>query len=229
MSLLSSLRSVVSVLLHRDRVENDTNQELLAHVRCRADDLERTGLTRVEAERRARIEFGGHERFKEECREASGGNLIQILLQDSRYALRILSRTPLLTAVALLSLALGIGANTAIFSLIDTVMLRLLPVRQPGELVQVLRDDPSRAGPAVSSFTNPLWEQVRGHQEVFSGTFSWSARQFNLSQGGAVRYVNGIYASGGFFTTLGVRPAAGRLFSGSDDQHGCPPTAVLSH
>jgi putative ABC transport system permease protein len=229
MSLLSSLRSVVTALFDRGRLENDTDEELRAHVQNRADDLERSGLTRPEAERRARVEFGAHEKFKEECREASGGNLIQILLADSRYALRILSRTPLITAVALLSLALGIGANTAIFSLIDTVTLRLLPVRQPGELVQLLRDDPSHAGPAVSSFTNPLWEQVRDHEDVFSGTFSWSTWQFNLARGGAVRYVNGMYTSGAFFTTLGVRPAAGRLFSESDDQRGCPPTAVLSY
>jgi putative ABC transport system permease protein len=109
------------------------------------------------------------------------------------------------------------------------VLLRLLPVHEPGELVQILRNDPSRAGPGVASFTNPLWEQLRDQQDVFSETFSWSASQFNLAQGGAVHYVNGIYASGRFFTTLGVRPAAGRLFSASDDQHGCPPTAVLSY
>ena len=229
MSLLSALRSVVAALVDRRRVANDTDEELRAHVQNRADDLERSGLTRAEAERRARIEFGGHEKFKEECREASGGNVVQTLLQDSRYALRILGRTPLITAVALLSLALGIGANTAIFSLIDTVVLRLLPVHEPGELVQILRDDPSRAGPADSSFTNPLWEQLRDQQDVFSDTFSWSVWQFNLAEGGRVHYVNGIYTSGGFFNTLGVRPAAGRLFSESDDQRGCPPNAVLSY
>jgi len=229
MRLLSSLRSVLSTLFHRVRVEGDTEEELRAHVQNRADDLERSGLARAEAERRARIEFGGHEKFKEECREERGGNFVQVLLQDSHYALRILSRTPLVTAVALLSLALGIGANTAIFSLIDTVMLRLLPVRQPEELVQILREDPSRAGIATSSFTNPLWEQVRDHQDIFSGTFSWSDSQFNLAQGGAARYVNGIYTSGGFFNTLGVRPVAGRLFSDSDDRRGCPATAVLSY
>ncbi|HKW32144.1 MAG TPA: ABC transporter permease [Candidatus Acidoferrum sp.] len=229
MSLQSSLRSVVSNLFHRSRMEKDTEEELRSHVQNRADDLERRGLTRPEAERRARIEFGTHEKFKEECREARGGNIIQVLLQDSRYAVRILGRTPLITAVALLSLGLGIGANTAIFSLIDTVMLRLLPVRQPEELVQILRSDPSRPGSATSSFTNPLWEQVRDHQDPFAGTFAWSDSQFNLAQGGAVRYVNGVYTSGGFFNTLGIRAAAGRLFSDSDDQRGCPATAVLSY
>ena len=229
MSLLSSLRSVATALVRRGHVESDMEEELRAHVENRADDLERSGLTRAEAERRARIEFGAHEKFKEQCREAGGGNLIQVLLQDGRYALRILRQTPLTTAVALLSLALGMGANTAIFSLIDAVMVRLLPVRDPGELVQILRDDPSHARPAVSSFTNPLWEQLRDHQDVFSGAFSWSGWRFNLAQGGRARYVNGIYASGGFFTTLGVRPAAGRLFSASDDRRGCPGTAVLSY
>ena len=229
MSLLSSLRSAAAALLRRARVETETEEELRAHVQNRADDLESSGLTRAEAERRARIEFGAHEKFKEECREARGGNLIQVLVQDSRYALRILGRTPFVTAVALLSLALGIGANTAIFSLIDTVMLRFLPVRQPGELVQILRNDPSRAGPATASFTNPLWEQLRDHQEVFSGSFAWSEWQFNLAQGGAAHYVNGMYVSGDFFATLGVRPAAGRLFSEPDDRRGCPATAVLSY
>src|SRR5438874_1376875 len=105
MSLLSSLRSLVTALVNRGRIENDTDEELRAHVQNRADDLEHSGLTRAEAERRARIEFGGHEKFREECRETGGGNLVQVLIQDSRYALRILRRTPLVTAVAVLSLA----------------------------------------------------------------------------------------------------------------------------
>src|SRR2546429_4136474 len=98
MNLLSSLRSLVTALVNRGRIENDTDEELRAHVQNRADDLEHSGLTRAEAERRARIEFGGHEKFREECRETGGGNLVQVLIQDSRYALRILRRTPLVTA-----------------------------------------------------------------------------------------------------------------------------------
>jgi len=153
MSLLSSLRSLVTALVNRGRIENDTDEELRAHVQNRADDLEHSGLTRAEAERRARIEFGGHEKFREECRETGGGNLVQVLIQDSRYALRILRRTPLVTAVAVLSLALGIGANTAIFGLIDTVMLRLLPVAEPGswsrysEMTLRALDQPFRVSP----------------------------------------------------------------------------------
>ena len=90
MSLLSTVRSALSALLYRARVENDTDEELRAHVQNRADDLERSGLTRAEAERRARIEFGGHEKFKEECRETTGAHLLHTLLQDLRFGTRML-------------------------------------------------------------------------------------------------------------------------------------------
>jgi putative ABC transport system permease protein len=229
MSLLSSLRAAASHLFHHSSSESDLAEELRAHIQHRADDLHRSGLPRREAEHRARIEFGGPEKVKEECREQRGGLLLETVLQDARYALRVLGRTPVVTAVALLSLALGIGANTAIFTLIDSVMLRFLPVHNPEELVQLYRLDPSRPGQPDSSFTNPLWEQVRDHQNIFSGAFAWSSTQFDLAPGGVVENVNGLYTSGGFFSTLGVAPAAGRLISDSDDQRGCPALAVISY
>src|SRR5690242_17602554 len=102
MSLLSSLRSTLSMLFHRTRVENETDEELRAHVQNRADDLQRSGLTREEAERRARIEFGGHEKFKEECREARGTNFFESLLQDLRFGLRSLARSSGLTSTVIL-------------------------------------------------------------------------------------------------------------------------------
>jgi putative ABC transport system permease protein len=156
-------------------------------------------------------------------------NAFEILWQDVRYAFRIFLKTPLITGVALLSLALGIGANTAIFSLIDTVMLRMLPVQKPEELLQVVMRSP-RGGPEPSThFTNPLWEQIRDRQDIFSGAFAWSNQQFDLARGGEAQYVSGILASGDYFNTLGVRPAAGRLFTASDDKRGCPGVAVLSY
>jgi predicted permease len=133
------------------------------------------------------------------------------------------------SSIAVLTLALGIGANTAIFTLMDTVMLRLLPVDRPEELVQVLRVNPARGPMRVASFTNALWEQVRDHQDVFSSAFAWSSNRFNLSQGGAVHYANGVFVSGKYFEALGVRPAAGRLLAAADDQRGCPAVAVLSY
>ena len=151
------------------------------------------------------------------------------LSQDLRYALRQLGKNPGFTAVAVLTLALGIGANTAIFSLIDAVMLRLLPVQRPQELVELRRLNPFIGGDPTPSFTNSLWEQVRDKQDSFLGVFAWSTDRLDLAQSGAVHYVNGVFTSGSYFSTLGVRPALGRLFSPVDDQRGCAATAVLSY
>jgi len=151
------------------------------------------------------------------------------LIQDLRYGLRMLAKNPGFTVMAVLTLALGIGANTAIFSLIDTVMLRSLPVQKPEELVEIRRYESRWGSEASPTFTNPLWEQVRAQEDVFSGVFAWGEGSFDLAQGGAVQNANGIFVSGGYFTTLGVLPAAGRLFAPTDDRRGCPPVAVLSY
>ena len=145
-----------------------------------------------------------------------------------KFAFRQLLKNPGFTTVAVLTLALGIGANTAIFSLIDAVMLRMLPVERPEELMQVQYAESDWSGEG-GSFTNPLWEQVRNRQDVFSGVFAWGTDKFNLSRGGAVHLANGIWVSGGYFNTLRLRPAAGRLISAADDQRGCSGVAVLSY
>jgi predicted permease len=204
--------------------------ELRFHLETCADDLVRAGIPRDEAMRRARREFGGLERAKEECRDARGITFLESLLQDIRYALRTLRNSPVFTAIAIFTLALGIGANTAIFSLIDTVVLRMLPVRNPQELVQLSRFDPSRGGQGDLYFTNAIWEQVRyHHDDLFSSALAWSTDRFDLAQGGAVQNANGIFVSGDFFNALGVRPAAGRLLTVADDQRGCPALAVISY
>jgi putative ABC transport system permease protein len=224
--LLFRLRS----LFRRDAVESEADAELRFHFDQQVEKHIKSGRTRDEATRRARLEFGGHEQLKEEIRDVRGVNLIETLFQDIRYGLRILGRTPVISCVAILSLALGIGANTAIFSLIDAVMLRMLPVQKPEELVQVkMRSFRGGTDELSPSFTNPIWEEVRNRQDVFSGIFSWSSTQFDLSQGGAVHNVKGIYASGDYFATLSVAPAAGRMFTSTDDRRGCSGVAVLSY
>ncbi len=149
-------------------------------------------------------------------------NLVDALLQDLRYALRALRSSPGFAAVAILSLALGIGANTAIFSLIDSVILKTLPVSHPEQLLQVTMGK-------SAFYTNPIWEQVRDRQDVFSGIFASGNGRFNLAAGGEARYAQAKYVSGQFFDTLGVHPLIGRTLTPEDDKRGCPATAVLSY
>jgi putative ABC transport system permease protein len=217
MTLFSQLRSWFRTLLRRSHLERDMDAELRFHLETYADDLIRSGIPRDEALRRARREFGGLERAKEECRDARGITFLESLLQDIRYALRTLRNSPVFTVIAIFTLALGIGANTAIFSLIDTVVLRMLPVRNPQELVQLSRQDPARGNQGDFYFTNAIWEQVRDHQDLFSSALAWSTDRFDLAQGGAVQNANGIFVSGNFFNGLGLRPAAGRLLTVADE------------
>ena len=229
MSLLRSLADGLRGLFRRDRVEQEMDDELHDYLDAAVTEKIRFGMSGEEALRAAKIEMGGMEMVKEEVRSAGWEASVESLWRDVRYGVRMLLKNPGLTAVAVLTLALGIGANTAIFSLIDTVMLRFLPVQKPEELVQILRRWAHSTDEGSPSFTNPLWEQVRDRQDVFSGAFAWGDEKFDLAQGGEVQNVNGVFVSGGYFATLGVRPAAGRLFTAADDQSGCPAVAVLSH
>jgi len=144
------------------------------------------------------------------------------IMQDLRYALRSLRNSPGLAAVAILSLALGIGANTAIFSLIDAVMLKSLPVSHPEELLQVTMATPQ-------FFSNPIWEAIRNRQDVFTDVMAYGRWGMNLAAGGEARPADGLYVSGHYFDTLRVKPALGRVLAASDDWRGCPGAAVLSY
>jgi predicted permease len=156
------------------------------------------------------------------------------IVQDFHYALRQLHKSPGFAAVAVLTLALGIGANTAIFQLLDSVRLRSLPVPNPQELVEV-RVANGNGGMGINvgdnpQMTNPLWEELRDHQTAFSGIFAWGTDTFSLGNGVNARDVRGLWVSGGFFPTLGITPARGRLLQYQDDQHGCGASvAVISY
>ena len=148
-------------------------------------------------------------------------------MPDLRDAFRALRATPIVTAIAVLSLALGIGANTAIFSLIDALMLRSLPVNAPQRLVQLM------AGEKRTSWSNPVWEQIRDRdKQLFAGAFAYSATRFNLATGGETQFVNGIMAGGEYFDVLGVPAVVGRTFTPHDDVRGGGsegPVTVISY
>ncbi|MFZ0924102.1 MAG: ABC transporter permease [Candidatus Acidiferrales bacterium] len=155
------------------------------------------------------------------------------LLQNLRYGLRMLAKSPGFSAVAILTLALGIGANAAIFQLIDAVRLRTLPVNDPSTLAIVHIDTKNWGsgnfnGP-YSEFTFPLWQQVEQRQQAFSSIAAWGADRDNLATGGEVDMAHVLYASGDFFRTLGVSPFLGRLISAADDQNGCAGGVDLSY
>jgi predicted permease len=155
-------------------------------------------------------------------------------MQDLRFGARQLRQSPGFAVVAVMSLALGIGANTAIFQLVDAVRLRTLPVEKPEELVSIDFPPGSQRSGWFSTrsarFTYPQWEQIRSQQEAFSGVMVWSAARFNLASGGEVRYAEGQYVSSDFFKVLGVQPVIGRAFSAEDDRVDCGnPGAVLSY
>ena len=155
-------------------------------------------------------------------------------LKDLYFGLRQLRLNPMFAAVAVLSLALGIGANTAIFQLIDAIRLRSLPVRNPQDLAYIdFAKGSKRSGwwsSRSSNFTSTQWDSIRARQQAFSGMVAWSAREFNLAQEGKARYAEGMFVNGDFFNVLGVPAVIGRTFTGGDDRPGCgSPAAVVSY
>jgi putative ABC transport system permease protein len=150
-------------------------------------------------------------------------------LQDFRLAIRALRATPVVTIVAVLSLALGIGANTAIFSLVNSLLMRALPVVAPQRLVVVTTATAAGRG-TPSWWSYPVWEEIRSRPTLFGGAVAWAPNRFNLASGGPAEFVDGLWVSGSFFSTLGVRPVAGRVFTEADDARGGGPDgAVVSY
>ena len=216
-------------LFGRSRAEKELSEELRFHLEQLIGQKSAQGMTREEARYAALRELGGVEQIKEECRDMRRVNVIENFLQDIRYGLRQLRRNPGFAAVALLSLALGIGANTAIFQLLDAVRLRGLPVDNPQRLAEVqLTDRHGRMGSFYNwhaMLTNAIWEQVRDNHPPFSGVFAWAPDTFNLAPRGEVHLVRGMWVSGDFFRVLGVQPILGRTLTPADDQHGCGSNA----
>src|SRR5580700_10307755 len=228
MRVFASLRSVLSALFHRSLVENEVEEELRAHIQDRANDLERSGVPRAEAKRRARLEFGGYQKFKEECREAQGTHFLETLIQDLRFGLRMLRKSPGFTAVAILNLALAIGANTAIFSVVYGVLLAPLPYRDASKLV-VLNETTPRVGNVSVSYPNFLdW---RAQNRSFSQMAYVAQMGFNLAGAGVSQPENiaGDSVSPNFLSMMGVRPVLGRDFEPAEGESGTQRVLLLSY
>ncbi len=215
-------------LLRRRNVEEELDEELRDHIERRTEEGIANGLTVEAARRVALLELGGIEQRKEECRDARGVRWIEEFLQDIRFGARLMRKTPLFSAVVILAIALGIGANTALFSLFNSVILRALPVQHPEQLV-VLSVQNERTG-NMTSFSYPMYRELRDKNSVFSGMLAQAGAEMNATFAGKSEKAKGELVSGNYFETLGVQPWRGRLFSQADDrQPGAHPVAVLSY
>jgi predicted permease len=214
--------------LHTRTVEKALDDELQSSVELLTEEKMKEGLSRPRARRLALLELGGVEQVKEEVRAIRAGRLLEDFARDVRFALRTLAKSPGFAAVTVLTLATGIGANTAIFSVVNSVLLRPLPFPHPDRIVQVLKQYKDRAGSSVSV---PLFNYWRDHNQVFDSVAAFDILPvgFNLAKSGEADRVPGVRVTAGFFQVLGIRPALGREFVPEEDSVGGPHAVILSN
>ena len=219
----------------RGRWDSERARELESYLAHEYDDNRARGMTHDEALRAARMKLGNTTLVREEIYQMNTIGFLESFWKDLLYAARVLRRNPTFALVAILTLALGTGANTAIFQIVDAVRLRQLPVKAPHELVAIGIDthDKGRTGRFLSRrplMTNPLWERLQADQQAFSPMLAWGSNVFDMSNGGESRPLYGMWVSGRFFETLGVPALIGRVLTDADDRRGCgAPGLVLSH
>ncbi|HTU47163.1 MAG TPA: ABC transporter permease [Bryobacteraceae bacterium] len=216
-------------LFKRKRVEQELDEELEFHLQQRVEGEIAKGANALEARYIALRAMQGLAQKKEECRDARRVNIIENLGHDLRYAGRMLRKSPVFTGVAILSLALGIGANTAVFSLIDALLLRPLPVPHSDRLISIFAHTGN--GRPRYYFTYAIFNEVAKQSRIFSGVFTWAGHQFQMRSGPDMVHVDGVLASGEYFSTLGVPASIGRTLTPADDQPGggkYGPVTVIS-
>jgi len=217
---------IVRRLIHRRRAEQELDDEIHAHLEMEIEQNIADGMSPEDARLAARRSFGSVALAKEDSRTMWGLWSLEIFWRDLRYGLRMLLKSPNITLTAVLTLALGIGANTAIFTLLDKVLIRPLPVEQPYQLVTFVED--ASGAPAIFSY--PLYAELRDRNDVLSGVVAHDQKPFSLSDGSQSERVVGQIVSGNYFATLGVRPALGRFFLPEEDRTpGTHPVIVISH
>jgi predicted permease len=241
----SDLLLRLRALLHHERAENDLDEELRFHLEMESRKNRAAGMPDSDARRAARVKFGGLDLASENCRDIRGLTLLENFARDIRYGARVLLKTPIFTAVAVLSLAIGIGANTAVFSLLDTVLLRMLPVRSPEQLVIARWGGPrdldvrttwsTGGGDAKGNWTTnvfswPAFLGIRAHSHALSGAMGFSPLgQVNVAVNGQALSTGAMVVSGNYFQSLGVAPMLGRALTDDDDTSSGLPSAVISY
>src|SRR5256714_948736 len=245
MSFFRNITKGLRSLFRKERVDQELKEELGAYLEMAAEEKMKQGMNRKDALRAVRLERGSLEVSKEIVRSAGWEFLVETLWQDLRFAVRMLRKSPAFTTVAILTLALGVGANTAIFSFIDAVLLRSIPVKDPQQLI--VFNWSARANPKLQghsdygdcadqtgigdcSFSIPFYKTVRAQAGAFSGMAAFAGPfGVDLSGNGAASIVRGLYVSGDFFSTLGVSTLIGRPLTSSDDSPSAPPAIVLNY
>jgi predicted permease len=225
MRLLASLRSRASTLFHRSRTNNEMEEELRSHIQHRADDLERSGLARPEAERRAHVEFGAYERFKQECRETLGSSFIETFLQDVRFSLRLLRKSPGFTIAAILTLALAIGANAVVFGVLNALILRPIHVPQAQSLYAI-----ERGNDKAINHSYPDYLDLRERNRSFDDLAAYNVTSVGLDTGNNPSGSWIFEVTGNYFDALGIQPYLGSFFHATDE-HGpnSAPYIVLTY
>jgi predicted permease len=215
----------------RSQLDREIEDELREHLRMRTEVNIAKGMSPEEAMRAARLRFGNPAMMKERVEEQDAALSFENLFRDVRYALRGFTKSPGFTAIAISTLALGIGANTAIFELVDAVRLRSLPLQQPQELAELRIIDGNHGlgvgnGP-YTQFTIPMWQEVRQHHDPFSGVFAWHEADVIVGRFNYGKHVQGLEVSGEFFNVLGIAPWQGRLIE-PQDEAGCELSKVVA-
>jgi predicted permease len=225
MSISAYLRSLAAKVFRRAELAGELEEELRSHIEHRADDLERSGLSRAAAERRARVEFGASERFKEESYVAMGGGVLEGVARDLRFALRVLRKSPGFVLAAVSTLALAIGANAVVFSIMNAFLLRPLNVPDAENLYELQRGDEASG---YESYPNYL--DLRNRNHTFASVIAWNVASVGLDTGNNPTREWVVEASGNYFDDLGQQPYLGHFFHATDE-HGLnsAPYIVLSY
>ncbi|MFY9554986.1 MAG: ABC transporter permease [Blastocatellia bacterium] len=227
MSIFHRLRSLLTNLFRRDHAERELDAEMSAHLAMLIDEKVATGLSADEAYRAARIEFGGVDQVKEQVRDIRTGAMIEQARLDARYALRLMRKNPGFTAIVLITLALGIGVNTAIFSLVDGILLRPLPFDDPDRLVRIMQSQP-QLGLETWNLSQASFTALRDNTHSLEAIAAYSTSGANLTGDGDPERVSIGTVSADFFKVLGRPPHLGRVFRTGEDAPGKNGICVIS-